>query len=61
MESQKKTAEDASMAELDHAQLAEIRGGADWYCGTVPHLPPHLPLVAVQIQEFNGAIAAGSH
>jgi hypothetical protein len=63
MESQKETAEHATMSELDHAQLTQIAGGisvSDEYCTTPLSLPRHLPLVAVQTQEFTGAIAAGS-
>lgn len=57
------TRQEAVMSELDPSQLTEITGGiilvGDGYCVS-PFLPRHLPLVAVQQQEFNGAIAAGS-
>jgi hypothetical protein len=62
MESRKKTGEHAAMSELDHAQLTQIAGGllvVDERCVS-PFLPRHLPLVAVQPQEFTGAIAAGT-
>jgi hypothetical protein len=53
-----------ALHEVQTSELAAITGGTIWvsdgYCVS-PLLPRHLPLVAVQIQEFNGAIAAGSH
>jgi hypothetical protein len=59
-----RNAEDAALHEVGSSELGGITGGiilvADGYCAS-PLLPRHLPLVAVQNQEFTGAIAAGSH
>jgi hypothetical protein len=59
----KRNEEKPALQEVESSELTEITGGTIWvsdgYCVS-PLLPRHLPLVAVQQQEVNGAIVAGS-